>query len=252
MSAEHVRWKGVVLLLVLAIALVIGGNLWKSNLRVKRISVAGSLNVEPNQIVQLAEIPIGTPLYEVDLTRVQRNVQSHYFIRRATVERDLSGGIKITVEERTPLAVILGAPLWYVDDRGVILPSSISKAVYDLPVLAGLPAGTKLSAGSRIREEDVEEALLVLNVLKRVNREMFHRISEIRVRNGGDMVLTSAESGVPIIFGRGEIADKVARLESFWTTEVVERGTKDLQYIDLRYRDQVVARWAPVETKKRS
>jgi cell division protein FtsQ len=250
-SADRVSWKGVLLLLVFVVALTVGGNLWKSNLRVKRVTVVGTVNVETNQVIQLAEIPTGTPLYDVDLTRVQRNVQSHYFIRRATVERDLSGGIRITVEERTPLAVILGSPLWYVDDRGVVLPSSISKAVYDLPVLAGLPATTKLTAGSMVGQDDVQEALLVLNVLKRVDREMFHRISEIRVRNGGDMVLTSAESGVPIIFGRGEISDKVARLESFWASEVAERGTKDLEYVDLRYRDQVVARWTPEPAKKR-
>jgi cell division protein FtsQ len=250
-SEERIRWAGVALLLAFVVLLVVGGNLWKSNLRVKRVTVAGAVNVEANQIIQLAEIPSGMPLYEVDLTRVQRNVQSHYFIRRATVERDLSGVIKITVEERTPLAVILGSPLWYVDDRGVILPSSISKAVYDLPVLAGLPAGTKFAPGAMITKDDAQEALLVLNVLKRVNREMFHRISEIRVRNGGDMVLTSAESGVPIIFGRGEIADKVARLEAFWASEVLERGTKDLEYIDLRYHDQVVVRWTPEQVKKR-
>ncbi|MCU0454237.1 MAG: FtsQ-type POTRA domain-containing protein [Bacteroidetes bacterium] len=251
MSEERIRWTGVVALVGLVLLLVVGGNLWKSNLRVKRVAVAGAVNVETNQIIQLAEIPTGTPLYGVDLTRVQRNVQSHYFIRRATVERDLSGGIRITVEERTPLAVILGSPLWYVDDRGVVLPSSISKAVYDLPVLAGIPPGTRLAAGTAIEKDDVQEALLLLNVLKRVNREMFHRISEIRVRDGGDMVLTSAESGVPIIFGRGEIADKVARLEAFWASEVLERGTKDLEYIDLRYRDQVVVRWAPEQVKKR-
>lgn len=251
MTEERIRWTGVAVMLTVVVLLVIGGNLWKSNLRVKRVTVAGAVNVETNQIIQLAEIPKGTPLYDVDLTRVQRNVQSHYFIRRATVERDLSGGIKITIEERTPLAVIVGSPLWYIDDRGVILPSAIAKAVYDLPVLAGLPAGTRLSAGATIGKDDVQEALMVLNVLKRINREMFHRISEIRVRNGGDMILTSAESGVPIIFGRGDIADKVARLEAFWSSEVLERGTKDLEYIDLRYRDQVVVRWAPEQVKKR-
>jgi cell division septal protein FtsQ len=57
------------------------------------------------------------------------------------------------------------------------------------------------------------------------------------------MILTSAESGVPIIFGRGDIADKIARLEAFWALEVAERGAGELEYIDLRYRDQVVARW---------
>jgi cell division protein FtsQ len=231
--------------------LVVGGNLWKSNLRVKRVVVAGAVNVEANQIIQLAQVPAGISLYDVDLTRVQRNVQSHYFIRRATVERDLAGSIRITVEERTPLAVVTATPLSYLDERGVVLPSSISKAIYDLPVLSGIPADVKLTPGTTVIQEDVQEALALLSVLKIVNREMFHRISEVRVRGTGDMVLTSAESGVPIIFGRGSIADKVARLEAFWTSEVAERGAQNLEYVDLRFRDQVVVRWRQTEQKKR-
>ena len=249
MSTEHVRWGGVAALVVFAMALVVGGNLWESNLRVKRVTVAGAVNVEGNQIVQLAQIPAGMPLYEVDLTRVQRNVLSHYFIRRATVERDLTGGIKITVEERTPLAIVAGDPLSYLDERGMVLPSSISKAVYDLPVISGIPPEVKLTPGSAVKREDVQEALLLLSTLKEVDREMFHRISEARVRGSGDMVLTSAESGVPIIFGRGDIADKIARLEAFWALEVAERGTQQLEYIDLRYRGQVVARWRQGEKR---
>ena len=247
MSTERVPWGGVVLLVMLAVALVIGGNLWKSNLRVKRVTVAGTINVEGNQIVQLAQIPAGMPLYDVDLTRVQRNVMSHYFIRRATVERDLTGGIKITVEERTPLAVVTGERLSYIDEHGVVLPSSISKAIYDLPVLSGLPVEEKMTPGTIVEREEVQEALLFLSVLKQVNREMFHRISEVRVRGSNDILLTSAESGVPIILGRGGLADKIARLEAFWALEVAERGTQQLEYIDLRYKDQVVARWKEPE-----
>jgi cell division septal protein FtsQ len=56
---------------------------------------------------------------------------------------------------------------------------------------------------------------------------------------------------VPIIFGRGQIADKVARLEAFWASEVLERGTRDLEYVDLRYHDQVVVRWTAETAKKR-
>lgn len=251
MSADRVRWGGVLTLVVAVVLLVVGGNLWKSNLRVKRVSVAGAVNVEANQIVQLAEIPQGMPLYDVDLTRVQRNVLSHYFVRRATVERDLTGGIKITVVERTPLAIVVGERMSYLDEHGVVLPSSISKAIYDLPVVIGIPADEKMTPGSIVRRDDVQEALLILSVLKDVNREMFHRISEVRVRGRNDMVLTSAESGVPIIFGRGDVADKIARLEAFWSLEVAERGAAELEYIDLRYRDQVVARWKNSEEHRK-
>jgi cell division septal protein FtsQ len=65
-------------------------------------------------------------------------------------------------------------------------------------------------------------------------------------------VLFAAEGGVPIIFGRGELASKIARLEVFWNDVARARGPQNLQYVDLRYQDQVVARWtndqAPAKT----
>ena len=69
-------------------------------------------------------------------------------------------------------------------------------------------------------------------------------ISEVRLRNGGDIVLYAAEWGVPIIFGHGEIASKLVRLESFWNSVVRQQGVENLQYVDLRFDDQVVVRWS--------
>ena len=77
-----------------------------------------------------------------------------------------------------------------------------------------------------------------------MNRPLYHNISEIQLRNGGDIVLYSAEGGVPIIFGRGEMSDKITRLETFWNDIVRTRGVQDLQYVDLRYQGQIVARWS--------
>jgi cell division septal protein FtsQ len=72
------------------------------------------------------------------------------------------------------------------------------------------------------------------------------------VRNGGDIVVYSAEGGVPIIFGRDEMPSKLVRLETFWNTIVRIRGTQLLQYVDLRYQDQVVASWKPEPSATKS
>jgi cell division septal protein FtsQ len=84
-----------------------------------------------------------------------------------------------------------------------------------------------------------------------MNRPLYHNISEIQVRNGGDIVFYSAEGGVPIIFGRGDLSGKLIRLEIFWNDIVRTRGVQYLQYVDLRYQDQIVARWSqePLTTK---
>jgi len=235
--------SGVLALVTLVVLVIIAANAWKSSLKVKQVKVEGNRIVATNEIVQLMQAPFGTLLYKADLTSIQKNVLSHYYIKDAVVERNLPNTIRVTVKERIPIAIINRSEPLYLDDEGVVLPRSVAKKMFDLPVISGITTPEQLLLGSHVTQPDVLEAMQLLAVVKIVNRPLSYNISEIQVRNGGDIVLFAAESGVPIIFGRGDMANKIARLEVFWDTIVRTRGPQNLQYIDLRYKDQIVARW---------
>ncbi|HXG38938.1 MAG TPA: FtsQ-type POTRA domain-containing protein [Bacteroidota bacterium] len=225
------------------VGLIVWSNVWKSNLTVSKVTVEGNRIVEANEILQLAQVKPGTPLYDLDLAAIRDNVVSNFFIKDAVVERDLPSTIRITVRERSPIAIINRADILYIDEEGVVLPHSISKETFDLPILSGLSSIASLKVGATLRDDDVQEALTILSASKLVNKELYHLISEVHLRNGGDIVLYAAEWGVPIIMGRGDIACKLVRLETFWNEVVRQRGSQALQYVDLRYEDQVVVRW---------
>jgi len=248
MSASRKLKFGFLGLLVLAVGLVVLANLWKSDLKVKRVTIEGNRIVETAEIMQLIKVPKNTQLQDVDLMAVRRDILSHHFIKDAVVERDLPATLRVTIKERVPLAIINSTDILYLDEDGVVLPHSMSKQLFDLPVLTGMPEGVSLTPGMMIKHPDIQEALEILATSKLVNKELYHLISEVRLRNGGDIVLYAAEWGVPIIFGRGEIASKLVRLESFWNSVVRERGSDNLQYVDLRFEDQVVVRWNKKKT----
>jgi cell division protein FtsQ len=234
---------GALILVAAAIGLVFGANTWKSNLKIKQIRVRGNGIIGVNEIVQLTRIQPGAYLYKVNLLTIQQNVMSQYYIKDAVVKRSLPNSIDIRVAERIPLAIINSGETMYLDEDGVVLPRSVANKQLDLPVLSGVTQGENLKLGSMLKQPDVCEALQLLYVMKKVYRTIYHNISEVQLRNGGDIILYSTEGGVPIIYGRGDMASKLVRLEKFWDTAVVTRGPKDLQYIDLRYQDQVVVRW---------
>jgi cell division protein FtsQ len=245
MSEAKPKTKGLLVLFAIAICLVFGANAWKSSLRVNQIKIDGNRVVETNEIIQLTQILRGTLLYKADLTAIQRNVMSHHYIKDAVVERNLPNSIHIQIVERVPIAIVNRTENLYLDEDGVVLPRSVSHQVFDLPMISGISSSEQLSLGSTIKQADVIETLQLLTAMKAINRPMFHNISEAQVRNGGDIVLYSAEGCVPIIFGRGEVPSKLVRLETFWNNIVRTRGTQLLQYVDLRYKDQIVARWSP-------
>jgi len=230
-------------LILLAVALIVSANLWKSNLKVKRVTIEGNRIVETAEITQLIKVPKNTQLQDVDLAAVRRDIMSHHFIKDAVVEKDLPATLRVVIKERVPLAIINSADILYLDEDGVVLPHSMSKQLFDLPVLTGMPDGVSLTPGTMIKHQDIQEALQILATSRLVNKDLYHMISEVRLRNGGDIVLYAAEWGVPIIFGHGSIADKLVRLDSFLKNAVNERGPENLQYVDLRFDDQVVVRW---------
>lgn len=223
--------------------LVVASNLWKSELRVRRVAVEGNRIVETPEILQLVKIAKDAQLHEVDLMAVRKNVLSHYFIKDAVIERDLPATIKIKVKERAPLAIVNAQEVLYLDEDGVVLPHSISKALFDLPILSGVPGTITLKPGMTLKNADVQEALEILATSKLLGKELYYMISEVRLRDGGDIVLYAAEWGVPIVMGKGNIPNKLVRLETFWREVVRQQGSERLQYVDLRFDDQIVVRW---------
>ena len=252
MSTEKQKRSGMVVLILISMCLVFGANAWKSSLKIKQIKVDGNRIVGEHQILQLTQVPMNALLYKVDLTAIQRNVMSHHYIKDAVVERNLPNSLHIQVVERIPIALVNRTETLYLDDEGVVLPRSISHRLFDLPVISGIAESEPLVLGSVVTQPDVVEALHLLATMKAANRPMYHNISEVQVRNGGDIVVYSAEGGVPIIFGRDEMPSKLVRLEVFWNDVVRARGTQLLQYVDLRYQDQIVARWNPEPSAKKS
>jgi cell division septal protein FtsQ len=252
MSELKNKTAGILILLVAMIGLVFGANAWKSSLKIKQIKIDGYRIVGENEILQLTQVQMNALLYKIDLTAIQRNVMSHHYIKDAIVERNLPNSLSIHIVERVPITIVNRPETMYLDEEGVVLPRSISHRLFDLPMISGISESEPLALGSTVKQPDVMEALHLLSTMKKVNRPLYHNISEVQVRNGGDIVLYSTEGGVPIIFGRDEMPGKLVRLETFWNTVVRIRGTQYLQYIDLRYQDQIVARWKPEPSATKS
>ncbi len=243
MSNKKSNSIGFTILIILSICLVFGANAWKSNLLVKQIKISGNKVIGVNEIIQLTQVQTNTLLFDVDLTSIQRNIISHYYIKDAIVERNLPSTISISIVEREPVAITIRNETFYLDEDGVILPRVISRKLFDLPIISGISASVPLKYGSSIAQDDVIESLKILMLMKKANRPLYHTISEVLVRNGGDIILYTTEGNVPIIFGRGEIASKLVLLETFWNDVARVHGPQNLKYVDLRYRDQVITKW---------
>lgn len=238
--------RRMLLMIALVLALIVTAvwaNLWKSDLRVREVTVEGNRIVETKSILALAGIATGQKLFDVNLFAAREKVEKNSFIRSASVNRHVPGRITITVEEREPLAALLMEKMVYVDDEGMVLPSLRSDEIFDLPVISGTLKGTEVVPGKQVISQHLKEALDVLRIARVLDDELYRRISEVHAEEGRDLLLYTAEYGVPVVLGRGDIGARLVKFDAFWEEFIVRYGASELQYVDLRFEDQVVVRW---------
>ena len=232
------------LLLAAAACAVVWANLWKGDLRIASVEVAGNTIVSDKEILSLANIAKDEKLYSVDLLAAQQRVLQNAFVRSAAVNREAPNRISITIEERVPIAAVILDKMEYLDADGVALPPVRSSSIFDLPVLTGVFQPADFVTGKRTRRSDVIEALEILGTARQIGDALYRRISEVHVESGKDIVLYTAEFGVPVIVGHGDAAEKLVKFDGFWKQIVLHQGADRLEFVDLRFEDQVVVRWS--------
>ncbi|HCB05184.1 MAG TPA: cell division protein FtsQ [Nocardioides bacterium] len=116
-------WRPL-LALVLVAALVGVGiyALWFSTwLAVDDVDVSGAETVEVSEVKARSGIDVGEPMISADLDNAERRIGALAVIRSVTVTRQWPNGILISIEERTPIAVVqIGDRLRGMDEEGVV------------------------------------------------------------------------------------------------------------------------------------
>ena len=235
--------SGLVLLAIAALLVSVWANVWKQDLVVQKLTVHGTRYVLREDIIAAASIPAKERLFDVDLFAVQRRVMGDTFLKSVSVRREVPDGIVITVEERVPIAAVMLRGVIYLDAEGFVLPPPRSREVIDVPVLTGSVESSDLQPGTYITRPSLVEALSVVRLARTIDERLYRLISEVQMSGKRGLVFYTAEAGVPVIIGRENIGVRLVNFDGFWRQFVDPRGAGELQYVDLRFEDQVVVKW---------
>jgi len=213
----------------IALLLVVASPLWAPLLmrrmaffHVKRVEIVGARYVPPAEV--LARLRVDTTVSVWDpLAPLAARVETHPEVKSAKVERKLPGTLVVEVVERAPVALVPSVNGFRVfDERGVVLPVDPTHAPVDAPVL----------------DRPDPTVLKLLGGLRRELPSLYDRISVVRV-SGGDELLLDLKTG-PVRAMKNTPLDRFADIDPV-ENDLAKRHLRVLE-IDLRYRDQVIAR----------
>ena len=199
--------------------------------RVRRVGIDGARYVSPDEIVSRLRIDTTASLFD-DVAPLEKRVRGHPSVRDVRIERKLPGTLLVRITENPPVAFVQAAAgLVAVDAAGRSLPIDPATADVDLPVLAG---------------RDTLE-LRVLGEVRQHAPALFARIGEVRrLPRGGSFYLLFRLSDTPSnlahdVLAAGDITAE--RLSDIIPVEQdLARRKLRATELDLRFRDQVIAR----------
>lgn len=193
------RWRAAFFALAgVALAAGVGWALLGDRLIVVRsVTVTGTHLLARGQVVAAADVPLGTPLTNVDAGAVTRRVEALRLVASATVSKDWPDHVVITVTERAPLAAVRMAGGGYdlVDKAGVIVRWSKTKP-------AGLPEMVTSLSGDTLRGDPSVTA--VTEVLTELQPWLAQQVAQVRaapVPAGPEQVTLTLRDGETVEWG---------------------------------------------------
>jgi cell division protein FtsQ len=195
--------------------------------RVRHVEVVGARYVQPRDILDRLRVDTLASVWD-PTGPLESRVAGHPLVREATVDRKLPGTLVVRLVEHVPVALVPTANGFRAyDERGVSLPIDPTTSDVDAPILAR-----------------PDSALLKLLGAARTQAPgLYRRVSEVR-REGGDGLLAAGLVFVLDSIPVRTLADvTLHRLEDLELVEndLARRRLRATE-LDLRYRDQVIAR----------
>jgi cell division protein FtsQ len=178
--------------------------------------------------------------HDIPLRVIKDRFEKHPYISHADVEENGTKA-KIILSEKNITAVILNnTEPYFITEDFQVLPMFSDTKLADLPVIRNSAETFQIKPLGFFRNPDVVEAYKIIEAAKKTNMNIYKRISEIDLRNGGDIILNLTGIKTPIVFGRGEEARKMTYLEIMWDGILDGNSLiRDSDYIDLRFANEI-------------
>ncbi len=190
--------------------------------RVRKVEIRGAVYLTPAEVLARLRVDSNANVWDNSKPLVAR-LTTHPQIRSVSVTRKLPGTLVVRVEENLPVALVPNAKGFAViDGRGQPLPIDPAATRLDLPILA-------------VRDTAIARLLAELRV---GYPTLFGRVSEVRRQGRNELLVRLPAVRVRAL--SSVTADRLAEITA--VEDDLARRHLAVAELDLRYRDQVIAR----------
>lgn len=243
-SEKNEKILGVFLLVVLIsclVYLIFFASKNANKTEVEMIKINGNNLLTEEEYLKSANLADSSLYKKLTLSEIKARIDKHPYLKNVDVEYEGNNLVNINLTEKKIKAIIInnGEP-YFISDDFEILPMIEGTKFSDLPVISNAVLDNHFSPLTYQKNEGLIEAFKIIDAAKLTNDNISKRISEINLRNGGDIILTFSGMKPPVIFGKGQLPKKMIYFEIM--LEGITNGNSlvdNSDYIDLRFADEI-------------
>lgn len=183
----------------------------------------------------------GAPVAELDLRKMEERLERHAWIRSAQLFVDNNSILKISVDEREPIARIFtqNGNSFYIDSACGQLPLT-DKIAVRLPVFTGFPADRE-----KLNKADRQLMRQVKAISEYINKSKFWsaQVTQIDITPQRNFEMVPTVGNHVIEFGDGNnVEDKFNRLMVFYQQVMSKMGLNGYEKVSVEFARQVVGK----------
>ncbi len=232
------RWRRLMPVFLLVVLVFGGWGSWKGAVAVidsdflttRYLEVEGCRVLPEELVTEILEPHLGTPLARLPMDSLRAKLAELPRVRGARLDRRLPGTLRCRITEARPLVLLLDGGFQELDREGRVL-ERFGAPPPDLPILIPSDRVSRDSLVALARE--------AITALEAASFDLSRELSELRVEERG-LAFVRNEGGTLVLLGWTDIAGRVAAYREFYPMLEAEKDFP--RELDLRYRDQVVAR----------
>ena len=203
--------------------------------QITTVDVVSQDNAAGINVAALSRIYKGRNIFEVDINSISSGIKRENPVAKdVVVKRVLPNRIEIDVIPRRAVATIKSSSYFPVDDTGMVLPSGARTD--GLPEIIGFSRWFKPRTGEKVDSPQVDSALRLIDDIEETG-SLRYIVSKIDVANHKNISFY-IEDGIEVKIGGEDFQERLKMLAK--TLENPRLDTKNIKYIDLRFKDAVI------------
>lgn len=212
----------------------------KGKEEIKMINIHGNNLLNAEIYLRFADLDQSSVYDDINLNIIKRRIEEHPYVAKAEVKSDGLGNVDVKIKEKDIYAVLLTrAEPYFVTNDFELLKIMEYTTYTDIPVISNFRLSEKIVPSKVYKTEDIVEAFKIIDAAKITDIELARKISEINLKNGGDIVLTFSGVNYPVVFGRGNESKKMIYLSLVWERiNNLKASYQNTEYIDLRFNNE--------------